>query len=416
MNVLMVGNGAYPDEPGGAHVYVYELSRHLAGLGHRVTVLIRKARPTLSAQEVIDGVSYVRYPYTDTRDPVRWRLRLYRGARAAFDQLARDQTFDVIHGHWPHPALGVLGHPSSRAALHAYTLHAPFFEEEQVEAAVLRRGRRLGPRQLLKAAWVPVSLYEKKATERRVLQRSNIIFTLSDFMRQRASHCFGIPNSRVQVIPGGADIARFSPVDEPSRLAIRNSLGLEPRSIVLLTVRRLVPRMGLARLVEAVKIAAACDPRIILCIGGAGPLQAELDDQIGSLGLRRQVRMLGFIPEAALPGWYRAADFFVLPSEFLEGFGLATLEAMACGTPALGTPVGGTPEILHQLDRRLLFAGTAPEQLANGIIENIRRDDLPQLRRSVAQYVRNQYSWETIARQVEAALLHELQASREGRR
>ena len=149
----------------------------------------------------------------------------------------------------------------------------------------------------------------------------------------------------------------------------------------------------------------------MLCIGGAGPLEPQLGALVEQLSLQRHVRLLGFIPPERLADWYRAADFFVLPSEFLEGFGLATIEAMACGTPALGTPVGGTAEILAGLDSGLLFEGTAPEHIADGIIEHLseRRDSL---RDDVARYVREKYSWEIVSRRIEAVLLEAL-ATRE---
>ena len=410
MNILMVGNGAYPDETGGAHVYIYELSRHMARLGHQVTALIRKSSPRLPTQEMIEGVRYVRYPYAESSDPIRWRLRLYQGARKAFTRLASQQSFDVVHGHWPHPAAAVFGSAALGSSLRVYTFHAPFFEEEQVEADVLRRVSPLNPRQIIKNAWVPLSLWEKRVTERRVLQRSSLVFTLSEFMRSRVQDHFGVPGSSVRVIPGGADIARFSPVDDDRRLAIRADLGIDPQAIMLLTVRRLVPRMGLANLIHAIRIAASHEPRLRLCIGGAGPLQPELENLIDQLGLRGKVRMLGFVPEIALPDWYRAADLFVLPSEFLEGFGLATVEAMACGTPALGTPIGATPEILRGLDERLILGGTSPEHIADGILRNVRRDDLPLLRRTAGEYARQHYSWQGVAAAVESELRQALAA------
>src|SRR5207249_11624167 len=61
---------------------------------------------------------------------------------------------------------------------------------------------------------------------------------------------------------------------------------------------------------------------------------------------------LGFIPDETLPSYYHAADVFVLPTRELEGFGLVTVEALACGTPVLGTPVGATPEVLSGLEDR----------------------------------------------------------------
>ena len=407
MNVLMVGNGAYPDEIGGAHVYVYDLARHLVRLGHAVTVLVPKARPELPQTEVVQGVTYVRYDHAASRDPVRWRWQFVRGARNAFSRLAADGSFDVIHGHWPHPAAGVIGHPAARSALKVYTLHAPFFEEERVEAAVLRRGNRHRPRDLAKAMWVPVSLCEKRHRERAVLRQCSTVFVLSRFMRQRANACFGTPDSRLNVIPGGVDTERFHPVDESIRQEIRAGLNIAPQTTMLLTVRRLVPRMGLPNLILALDIVRRLEPRVLLCIGGAGPLEPSLEALVEQLSLQRHVRLLGFVPGERLADWYRAADFFVMPSEFLEGFGLATIEAMACGTPALGTPVGGTPEILAGLDSRLLLEGTAPEHIADGIIELL-HERSGSLRNDAARYAHEKYSWQFVARRIEAVLLEAL--------
>src|SRR5207249_11052699 len=77
---------------------------------------------------------------------------------------------------------------------------------------------------------------------------------------------------------------------------------------------------------------------------------------------------LGFIPDETLPSYYHAADVFVLPTRELEGFGLVTVEALACGTPVLGTPVGATPEVLSGLDASLVFRGISAEIMAEDLL------------------------------------------------
>ena len=95
----------------------------------------------------------------------------------------------------------------------------------------------------------------------------------------------------------------------------------------------------------------------------AAVLKEELVQLSRRLKIEGNIKFAGFIPEQDLPDYYRAADAFILPTLELEGFGLVTLEALACGTPVLGTPIGGTKEILGMFDPSYLFKDTARNPL-----------------------------------------------------
>jgi glycosyltransferase involved in cell wall biosynthesis len=115
------------------------------------------------------------------------------------------------------------------------------------------------------------------------------------------------------------------------------------------------------------------------------------------------VRFLGAIPEDLLPSYYQAADIFVLPTLELEGFGLATLEALACGTPVVGTPAGGTPEILAPLERRLVTRDVSPGAIAEAVLWATREELLrPDMCRRCRTYVEKNYSWEACVERHEA--------------
>jgi glycosyltransferase involved in cell wall biosynthesis len=77
---------------------------------------------------------------------------------------------------------------------------------------------------------------------------------------------------------------------------------------------------------------------------------------------------LGRVSDEDLVRWYRSADLVVLPTQELEGFGLATAEALASGTPVLGTPAGATPELLTDLDPGLVAADVTPDAIADAVI------------------------------------------------
>jgi glycosyltransferase involved in cell wall biosynthesis len=115
------------------------------------------------------------------------------------------------------------------------------------------------------------------------------------------------------------------------------------------------------------------------------------------MGLEKNVRLLGFVPDNKLASLYRAADFTVVPTIALEGFGLITLESLAAGTPAIVTPVGGLPEAVVRLSPDLVFASTAPEDIAQGIIDALSgRLRLP-AREECQAYVAENFTWTIVA-------------------
>ncbi|MQY78269.1 MAG: glycosyltransferase [Bacteroidetes bacterium] len=204
---------------------------------------------------------------------------------------------------------------------------------------------------------------------------------------------------------GGVDLTRFE--FEENKLAIRKQLGLSGEKFILFTVRNLVPRMGLENLIYAMKEIIRYAKDVYLIIGGKGELKEKLSSLISELNLIDFVKLQGFIPSEELPHYNQAADFFILPTKYLEGFGLVTLEAMACGTPVLGTPVGGTKEILDKFNPAFLFKDTSPESISNRILEkyNYYKEN-PEEYKKISQkcrvFAEKNYSWERNISEIEA--------------
>ena len=140
-----------------------------------------------------------------------------------------------------------------------------------------------------------------------------------------------------------------------------------------LTVRQLSERMGHDRLLTAFANVREEQPDARLYVAGDGPLRDRLQRRAGRLGVADATTFLGYVPDEDLPAAYATADLFVLPTQELEGFGLATLEALATGTPVVATPVAGTVEVLDGLVDDLLASpltdGPAAEDLAVGMME-----------------------------------------------
>lgn len=160
----------------------------------------------------------------------------------------------------------------------------------------------------------------------------------ADFLRRM------IPSAKVEVLPNGVDTTRFRPASVEERVTTRSRLGWHPDHVVVLTVRRLVERMGLDVLIEAsALLPAGAGARIV--IAGEGPLRAGLDEQIRARGLA-DITLVGHVDASVLQSYYRAADLFVLPSRSGEGFGLTILEAFASGLPVIATRSGAPSELV----------------------------------------------------------------------
>ena len=247
------------------------------------------------------------------------------------------------------------------------------------------------------------------------LHNANVIMTESQYMKQKVIDIHHIADDRILVNPGGVDLDRFC--EAKSRKNLKRELGLPAGRIHVLTVRNLEPRMGLDHLVKAISLLKGEVTDVHLIIGGEGPERQYLEHMIHRYDLSDDVTMTGFIPVEQLPQYYQAADFFVLPTRDLEGFGLVTVESLACGTPVLGTPVGGTVEILSGFDNAFLFSDTSPEAIAKGIAWAINcwLKDGPKyerLRASCRTYVEKKFSWQRHINQLNSIIDNLIASSR----
>jgi glycosyltransferase involved in cell wall biosynthesis len=249
-----------------------------------------------------------------------------------------------------------------------------------------------------------MQLLGRRLLEKKALKKSGRIVTLSRHTKKKLEKVYGLPSEKIYVIPGGVDLNRFRPPED--KPALRRRLAIPESSFIFFTVRNLEPRMGLENLILAFKKVVKKRKDILLTIGGEGPLAQGLRDLAREAGVRDYIRFTGYIPEEELPSYYQMADLFILPTRELEGFGLVTVEALASGLPVLGTPVGGTKEILSHMGPEFLFADSTPESIASLILETIKTwasdsgvyDEISRKCRRVAE---NHYSWSAHVTQLE---------------
>lgn len=199
----------------------------------------------------------------------------------------------------------------------------------------------------------------------RLVKSVKKIITMSDFSRDRIVQYFGLPPARVTCIPEGVDLGHFHPQPEVEIDRLRRKLDVRGEYVLL--VATLEPRKNIDRLLQAWKRCSSSKvARTLVIAGGRRRVFREIEAKLG-IG---SVRWLGYVPECDLPALYSGACAYVLPSLY-EGFGLSTLEAMACGTPVAAAKSGAIPEVVGE--SAVLFDPLSIESIAQAL-ERVQHD------------------------------------------
>lgn len=328
--------------------YGIDLDRQLVARGHEVHLMAGVGEMGPRDGGALDGIPCHTYPYGFGLAALEMLHYSKRRNSELFERLQAEHKFDLVLFNQPLCAAGVLEAPAAKRVPRAYSFISPWAVEWRIahpEAGCLRR-------------WIHVRA--RMRTERAALKACRSILVVSGFMRDQLRKLHpSIPEDRLHLVPGAVDLERFTPGG--TKAENRRRLGIAETGTLLVTVRRLVPRMGIENLIDAMPKILAKYPDVHLVVGGDGPLRKQLEYRAEEL----PIRFLGYVPDDQLPALYRAADLFVLPTKELEGFGLVAIEALACGTPVVGTPVGAIPEVLGP---EALLPGTEPEAIAAGIV------------------------------------------------
>jgi len=221
-----------------------------------------------------------------------------------------------------------------------------------------------------------------------VLDSADHIIVVSILNRERILQIKG--NAKISVIPNGCQIKQFHPMDKSH---CRKTLKIQSDTNMLLTVGNLSAVKGHVYLIRALKeISDIIKKRIDCYIIGDGIMRKELLNLVRDEDLDDIVHFMGDISHDKIPLWMNASDVFVLPS-LNEGNPTVLFECLGCGTPFIGTRVGGIPEIIQSDQYGLLCNPGDSSGLAKSISIALNRDwD----RDSIAIYGR-QFDWSNIA-------------------
>lgn len=369
MKTLQIGMGWFGDRAGGLNRYYYDCVNYFPAANVQFDGLVTgKTNVKSDSQGKVTA-----FAPSDASLFKRWL-----GVRKSVKELTSQQDYDLIVSHFSFYTFPLLNMLNDRPLVTHF--HGPWALESGVEANK------------------SVAVKVKKWLEQSVYKRSQQFIVLSQTFRDILHQEYQVPLEKINIIPGGVDIDRFNINLSP--LEARSQLGWHQDRPIIFCIRRLAKRMGLENLVAAMAKVRTVYPDILLYIAGKGELSTTLNTQISELELEDNVKLLGYIPDEQLPLCYRGADFSVVPTIALEGFGLIVVESLAAGTPVLGTPIGGIPEILKPFSEDLVFEGYLPDQLARGIIEALSGDRTLPSSQECLEYVQANYNWQAISQKI----------------
>jgi L-malate glycosyltransferase len=331
----------------------------LAERGHRVTLLPQEHEPV----DVPPGVELSQVPWPGGMIGKIPLLRSFIHAHH-LNQCMRALNADIYHMHW-----FARGRAVRYALQHLHPLVISVWGTDIIsyekESALQRRSKKLG-----------------------LAQADQICATTKHLATHTLRYCSA--GREMAIIPFGVDIERFAP----------GSIAQEP---TIGFVKHLRANYGPDILIQAMRIVVEHIPSARLILAGEGDMKPQLESLVHQLGLEQHISLVGKVDHAAVPALIQSFAVMAMPSRWRESFGVAALEAQACGVPVVASNIGGVPEAVADGVGGILVPPCDPDALASALLRLL---EDPALREQMGQagrtYVEEQFDWQKNIEQMEA--------------
>jgi D-inositol-3-phosphate glycosyltransferase len=366
-------------------VYVRDLAAAFARRGVQTDVYTRADSPGPAVTLLGSGVRVIAVEAGPrerlAKETLTGHLDEFVAGVRAF-ALAQRLRYDVVHSHYWQSGLAAI----PLAAAWGVPLVHSHHTLGKVKNRFLAPGDRPEPDSRLTG-------------EARVIDAADVLVASTDDEWKQLACLYGAHHDKLKTLHPGVDHAVFAPGD---RVVARAGLGLGDEA-VMLYVGRIQRLKGIELAIRAAEqlVPALDRPLRFLVIGGASGAAGDIEVTrlsalVDELGLRDVVRFVGAVPHRDLPAYYRAADALVLCSHS-ESFGLAALEAHSCGTPVVGTPVGGLSHVVAD-DRSGFLVDSRDPAIFAARLKTLLSDDALRARFSGAAVASaSRFSWDRTA-------------------
>ncbi len=355
----------------------YQLASYLARAGHEVHVIASSAK---APREYLESNYDLQLPFQVRY--VRTIAALKENPLVLSIDQYMDKDYDILLLQEDYPLI----------------CHMAFrFARRNSVPTIVSSERYYYPRDLLKG--FPLKALDR--TLNRVLWRGCNLITTHTSAAKAFFSSVGAEGSRIRVIPAGVDVETFNPQSEDS---FRRKHGAEGK-VLILSVARLHPYKGLTYLIRAMEQVVRDNKEVCLIILGKGPQESSLRRLIMALNLEDFVTIdTEVVPNELMPEVYASADIYVQPS-IIEPFGIAVLEAMACGKAVIGASIGGMLDTIADGETGFLVPPKEVSSLANRLSHLVNNTALrEEMGREGRVRVLSRFDWAVVKGMYEEAI------------
>jgi glycosyltransferase involved in cell wall biosynthesis len=379
-------------DSGGQNVYVAELAKHLASAGHQVDIYTRWEDPKLP--KVIDWENNIRVIHVKAGPvslvPKEELLSFMPGFRDDMIEFinAEKVSYNLIHANFFMSGLVAMWLKELLNIPFVITFHALGYVRQ------LHQG---------KSDKFPA---ERIEIERKIVQNADAVIAECPQDKSDLIDYYNAPVEKITIIPCGFSAKEFYPI---SRDVACTLVGLQTDEKILLQLGRMVPRKGVDNVVRSLgKLKNSSVPYRLVIVGGetddpnpmACPEIARLQKIAREQGVEERVTFVGRKNREMLKYYYCAADVFI-STPWYEPFGITPLEAMACGTPVIGSNVGGIKYSVVDGKTGFLVSPNDPKELALKVELLLSNPALhQQMKKASIQRVKENFTWQKVAASV----------------
>ena len=331
MKVLIVAPYFYP-KIGGVENHTYYIAKGLQRRGHSILVVTTNHLANKYTQENVEGLDVIRlsksFKISNTPISPYWYFQLRR--------IIKREKPDIIEAHSPVPGLADIAFAVKGKTKFVIKYHS----------GSMKKGKR--------ATDLLITVYEKFILKKILRESHGIMSVYPTFINTLIGE-----NKNMSFIPPGVNIDKFRPKKDAAKTTDILYVG---------RIERSSQWKGIGTLLDAVAQIAKENPNIKLNLVGSGDAVKGFKQKAIELGIQKNIKFSGPLNAVRLVSIYNSSRVLVLPSETeSESFGNVLIEAMACGTPVIGSNIGGIPNVIKDGKNGFLTPPKDPVKLASTI-------------------------------------------------